>query len=410
MRVLWLCNIVLPELTEEFGFRKKVSVGGWLTGMWAELKKEPGITLGICVPVINEERMKDGLYQGYNYYSFQLCDEEDNEKQARRFGDILKDFKPDVIHIWGTEYNHSYNMLLACKKMELLNRVVVNIQGLVTYYKKVFQLGIPDIDYHKEIAGKAISDGQKEFEKNSITEIDTLKNVQHVIGRTDWDRACVYDINPACKYHYCGEIMRPEFYEPVGTRDFVDHRILISQASYPIKGLHNVLEQLGKLRDDYADLSIHIAGTNLYEADIPYAQYIKNLIRKYDMEKCISFVGMLDASNMKREYNEAQVFLSCSNIENSSNSICEAMLAGTPVVASYVGGTGSFVKHEKTGLLYPVNEPQIMSLYIRKLFEDEKLATSISSEAKKEISEFVDRDKNREILISIYNDILKQSS
>ena len=410
MRVLWLCNIVLPELTEEFGFRKKVSVGGWLTGMWTELKKEPGITLGICVPVINEERMKDGLYQGYNYYSFQLCDEEDNEKQARRFGDILKDFKPDVIHIWGTEYNHSYNMLLACKKMELLNRVVVNIQGLVTYYKKVFQLGIPDIDYHKEIAGKAISDGQKEFEKNSITEIDTLKNVQHVIGRTDWDRACVYDINPACKYHYCGEIMRPEFYEPVGTRDFVDHRILISQASYPIKGLHNVLEQLGKLRDDYADLSIHIAGTNLYEADIPYAQYIKNLIRKYDMEKCISFVGMLDASNMKREYNEAQVFLSCSNIENSSNSICEAMLAGTPVVASYVGGTGSFVKHEKTGLLYPVNEPQIMSLYIRKLFEDEKLATSISSEAKKEISEFVDRDKNREILISIYNDILKQSS
>ena len=48
-----------------------------------------------------------------------------------------------------------------------------------------------------------------------------------------------------------------------------------------------------------------------------------------------------------------------------------------------------------------------MSLYIRKLFEDEKLATSISSEAKKEISEFVDRDKNRERLISIYNCILK---
>lgn len=407
MRILWLCNIVLLELTEEFGFRRKVSVGGWLTGMWAELKKEPNITLGICVPIINEERMKDGLYQGYNYYSFQLCDEEDNEKQVRRFGDILKDFKPDIIHIWGTEYNHSYNMLLACKKMELLNRVVVNIQGLVTYYKKVFQLGIPDIDYHKEIEGKAISDGQKEFEKNSITEIDTLKNVKHVIGRTDWDRACVYDINPACKYHYCGEIMRPEFYEPVGTRDFVDHRILISQASYPIKGLHNVLEQLGKLRDDYADLSIHIAGTNLYEADIPYAQYIKNLIRKYDMEKCILFVGMLDASNMKREYNEAQVFLSCSNIENSSNSICEAMLAGTPVVASYVGGTGSFVKHGETGLLYPVNEPQIMYLYIRKLFNDDELAATISVEARKEISDFVDKDKNRERLISIYNGILK---
>jgi len=33
MRILWLCNIVLPELSEEFGF-KKVQAGGWLSGMW----------------------------------------------------------------------------------------------------------------------------------------------------------------------------------------------------------------------------------------------------------------------------------------------------------------------------------------------------------------------------------------
>ena len=407
MKILWLCNIVLPELAEEFGFKTKQPIGGWLEGMWGGLKHVSKLSLGMCVPIIKTERMKDGEFDGYRYYSFQIRGVDGIEEQKNRFIEIISQFKPDIVHIWGTEFVHSYSMMLACKEIGIQSKVVINIQGLATYCAKSYRLGIPDNEYYKIYDGNTIFDGEKGFVCNSKYEIETLKNVQHVIGRTDWDRACVYDINPACKYHYCGEIMRPEFYEPIGTRDFVEHRILISQASYPIKGLHNVLEQLGKLRDDYADLSIHIAGTNLYEADIPYAQYIKNLIRKYDMEKCISFVGMLDASNMKREYNEAQVFLSCSNIENSSNSICEAMLAGTPVVASYVGGTGSFVKHEKTGLLYPVNEPQIMSLYIRRLFEDEKLATSISSEAKKEISEFVDRDKNRERLISIYNCILK---
>ena len=407
MKILWLCNIVLPELAEEFGFKTKQPIGGWLEGMWGGLKHVSKLSLGMCVPIIKTERMKDGEFDGYRYYSFQIRGVDGIEEQKNRFIEIISQFKPDIVHIWGTEFVHSYSMMLACKEIGIQSKVVINIQGLATYCAKSYRLGIPDNEYYKIYDGNTIFDGEKGFVCNSKYEIETLKNVQHVIGRTDWDRACVYDINPACKYHYCGEIMRPEFYEPVGARTVVEHRILISQASYPIKGLHNVLEQLGKLRDDYADLSIHIAGTNLYEADIPYAQYIKNLIRKYDMEKCISFVGMLDASNMKREYNEAQVFLSCSNIENSSNSICEAMLAGTPVVASYVGGTGSFVKHEKTGLLYPVNEPQIMSLYIRKLFEDEKLATSISSEAKKEISEFVDRDKNRERLISIYNCILK---
>lgn len=410
MKILWLCNIVLPELAEEFGFKTKQPIGGWLEGMWGGLKHVSKLSLGMCVPIIKTERMKDGEFDGYRYYSFQIRGADGIEEQKNRFIEIITQFKPDIIHIWGTEFVHSYSMMLACKELGIQSKVVINIQGLVTYYAKSYRLGIPDNEYYKIYDGNTIFDGEKGFVCNSKYEIETLKNVQHVIGRTDWDRACVYDINPACKYHYCGEIMRPEFYEPVGTRDFVDHRILISQASYPIKGLHNVLEQLGKLRDDYADLSIHIAGTNLYEADIPYAQYIKNLIRKYDMEKCISFVGMLDASNMKREYNEAQVLLSCSNVENSSNSICEAMLAGTPVVASYVGGTGSFLKHGETGLLYPVNEPQIMALYIRKLFDDDKLAATISVEARNEISEFVDSDKNRERLIAIYNGILKQSS
>ena len=39
MRVLWLCNIVLPELCEEIGLRK-TNIGGWITGMWQELKKK----------------------------------------------------------------------------------------------------------------------------------------------------------------------------------------------------------------------------------------------------------------------------------------------------------------------------------------------------------------------------------
>ena len=32
MKVLWLCNIVLPDFSQEFGIKRSV-VGGWMTGM-----------------------------------------------------------------------------------------------------------------------------------------------------------------------------------------------------------------------------------------------------------------------------------------------------------------------------------------------------------------------------------------
>lgn len=41
--------------------------------------------------------------------------------------------------------------------------------------------------------------------------------VKHVIGRTDWVRACIEAINPDIQYHFCNEILRDRFYEEAGS-------------------------------------------------------------------------------------------------------------------------------------------------------------------------------------------------
>ena len=58
MRVLWVCNVVIPEISDEFGFKRR-NVGGWLSGMWNQIRKNPQINLGICVPIIDYEKMKE---------------------------------------------------------------------------------------------------------------------------------------------------------------------------------------------------------------------------------------------------------------------------------------------------------------------------------------------------------------
>ena len=54
MRVLWICNTVLPVFAKRKGLPVQAS-GGWLEGSFNRLVKErTEITLGICMPVPKE--------------------------------------------------------------------------------------------------------------------------------------------------------------------------------------------------------------------------------------------------------------------------------------------------------------------------------------------------------------------
>ena len=69
------------------------------------------------------------------------------------------------------------------------------------------------------------------------------------MGRTTWDQACTYLINPKVKYHFCNETLRSEFYKDRWKVENCNkHTIFISQASYPIKGFHKFLEALVQVK------------------------------------------------------------------------------------------------------------------------------------------------------------------
>ena len=97
--------------------------------------------------------------------------------------------------------------------------------------------------------------------------------------------------------------------------------------------------------------------------------------------------------------------LSVSTVENSSNSICEAMLIGTPTIGSFVGGVSSLITHKQDGFLYQCNEPEMLAYYIEQIFEDDILATELSKNAVLSISAKVDRVENGNALIRLYNRI-----
>lgn len=413
MKVLWLCNIVLPDFSQEFGIKRNVA-GGWMTGMLHELEKMKGIEVSLCFPIYDPVRLKEGECRGHRYYTF-LCSSRDayTSKMTELFEIILEKSKPDIVHIWGTEYPHTTSMVKACKNYGILEKTVINIQGLISVCAQHYLADIPE-KYRclRPKSGNSINEDRDLFEKRGQYEIESLKTVKHVIGRTDWDRACVEAINPDVQYYDCDEILKSIFYEYMGKWRYEKcqkYSIFVSQASYPIKGFHYLLQALPVIINRYPDTHVYVAGQNIFEEkkSNSYIFYVNDLMEKLNLYEHISFLGKLCEKEMVKQYLRANVFVLPSSIENSPNSLNEAMIIGSPSVVSYVGGICNRVETGIDVFLYPHNEPALLAHYVCVFFENkDNICKKFSLKGTKKIKEKINPKMNVEKNVKIYKNIL----
>ena len=296
-----------------------------------------------------------------------------NNHLETKWQEVKKDFKPNVIHIHGTEYPHGLAYVRACGS----KGVVVSIQGLVSCYARYYTGGISHKEIKKSLTFRdilrgGINDGQKDFVKRGNFEHDLLSRVSHIIGRTEWDKAHSWAINPKAKYHHVGETLRDVFYKNKWDYDKCEpYSIFVSQASYPIKGLHKLLEALPIVIREYPETKVYVAGSD--ESSKPwyritsYGRYLKRLIKKYNLKGKIIFTGMLSEEEMCNRYLDSNLFLCCSAIENSPNSLGEAQILGMPFLASFVGGVPEIVNYNPD-VLYRFEETEMLAKKICNIF------------------------------------------
>ena len=132
---------------------------------------------------------------------------------------------------------------------------------------------------------------------------------------------------------------------------------------------------------------------------------VKKLIKKYHLENNVTFLGFLDENKMCDRFLKSNVFVCPSSIENSPNSVGEAMILGVPTISADVGGVKNQLVHEKEGFIYQADAPYMAAYYIKKIFGDRELAQRISEQAKKHAEITYNRHINMETLISIYKKV-----
>lgn len=128
-------------------------------------------------------------------------------------------------------------------------------------------------------------------------------------------------------------------------------------------------------------------------------------MNKLDLKENIYFTGILNEEQMVKQLLKANVFALPSVIENSSNSLGEAMLLGMPCVASNVGGTSDILEHKKEGFLYPYTEEAMLAEYISRFFDNDELCLELGKNAKIKANKTHNRDNNKEEIIKIYKKV-----
>ena len=221
-------------------------------------------------------------------------------------------------------------------------------------------------------------------------------------------------ISPKAQYHFCNETLRDPFYEWEWRYEACQkHRIFASSCVYPVKGFHYLLEAFVEVLKGYPDATLAVPGYDFVHLDTfvkklredSYHRYMRKFIEKHGLQDKIFFLGRLSPEGMKEQNLLANVFAMPSTIENSPNSLGEAMLLGTPCVASDVGGITTMMRHGEEGYIYQSTASYMLAHYIKQVFAMEEKAEVIGKAAAKHARITHDPQKNLEDLLAIYEKI-----
>lgn len=419
MKVLWLCNMV-PGVVQE-RLSGDTAGGLWVDHVLSDLRKQEDMTLRILCPSGKKSSGSVDTRTDFRTFTEGTPYHYLPELEAG-FTEELSEFMPDVIHIWGTEYGHTLAMVRAAEKLGVSGRIAVSIQGLCSVYAGHYAEGIPErvrnaFTLRDFLRRDNMAMQQKKFLLRGDLEMEALEGVHHVIGRTDWDRACTMQMNPDAKYHFCNETLREAFYD--GSWNYASckkHRIFASSCVYPIKGFHYLLEAMPIILRRYPDAVISVTGGSFFadsflgrQRQQTYFRYLQRFCKRNGLTDKIEFLGRLNAVDMKQAFLDANVFVLPSTIENSPNSLGEAMLLGVPCVASDVGGVTNMLCPGE-GFVYPSTAPYMLAHRIMEIFAMEDRAGELGTAARAHAKKTHDPEKNLQDLLAIYREIAEQGA
>jgi glycosyltransferase involved in cell wall biosynthesis len=393
MKILWFSPVPLPAVCRKLDLTPFYG-GWWIWSMLRVLAGRHNLELAVACPNRDCSARFSFVDDGITYYVFpdpglfpqargilrKISDQIEclvgricNPRSLAEAVAVVNDFHPDLVHVFGSEH---YIGLIA----SLIDPpLVIWIQGILNVYRNshfggmgcLERLRYPRImwDYYRTSV-------------KSEREREIFRRCRYFMGRTGWDEAHQFRLQPKGHYYRVQECLRPEFSKvmPWQLEEAAGQTVYTTTSSTLLKGTEVLIKAISLLRPAYPEIRLKIAGS-MNRKD-PVVRRMFKLVQELDLADQVMFLGQLDSSRIVNELKHARVFVLPSYIENSSNSLAEAQLVGTPVVASFVGGVPDMVVDGETGILYQAGDQCMLARQIERVFLDDALSMHLSRQAR----------------------------
>lgn len=410
MKILWF-EVSEPSAYVSGG----IPIGGWQDSLERIVRTIPNIELTIAF--MSEKHSKTKVVGGVTYvpiytqWSFY-------EKKIRKHWDvyvekmlsgakqIVDEFQPDLIHVFGTEW--PFGQIVSYTNIPL----VIHIMGaIVPYHNANYPPGYSFIgeifkNWWNPMKLYGFWKSRRDSENWLMWERRTWKLVNNYMGRTQWDKSLSNVMHPGRKYFHVEEALRTDFLNGENSWKLPKDgklKLISTGCSSFWKGPDMMLKVAKVLVSLNVDFEWQVAGN--------MRPYIKKTIEKQEgvcfEDVHINILGFKKPDELMKILCSSTMYVHTAYIENSPNSICEAQCLGLPVVSTNVGGIASLVRQDVDGILVAANDPWQMADAIVELYKNRERMQRYSENARTFALSRHNDEHIKEQLIDCYNQLIK---
>ncbi len=153
--------------------------------------------------------------------------------------------------------------------------------------------------------------------------------------------------------------------------------LICTRGFHPYYGVDVVVRAFAEVQKQFPEARLDLVGKGPSEGEI------RTLVRDLKLSG-VHFTGVASREEIGRFYDQADIFINASWLDNMPVSIQEAFTCGMPVVTTAAESIPFLVDHERTGLLSEIGDAQALAENVMRLLRDPDLGARLAGNAYRE--------------------------
>ena len=332
-----------------------------------------------------------------------------SKKTQRKLQQLIKEFKPNVVHFHNTFLMISPAAYYACKEagvpvVQTLHNYRLICPGALLFYKE----RVCEQCVGKAIPWPGVLHGCWRNSRAGTALVTTMlvvhrllktwaEKVDIYIALTEFARKKFIEGGlPAEKI-----VVKPNFVEPdPGTKDYKigDYVLFVGRLSQE-KGLFTLLKAWKLIKN----IPLKIVG------DGPLRESLENFVNRANLSEKVEFLGRCSRKEVIQLMHKARFLVFPSEwYECFPMTIAEAFACGLPVVASKLGTMAEIVENGRTGLHFNAGDSEDLATKVEWAWTHSQEMAEMGREARREYEAKYTAERNYEILMEIYGKAIER--